>query len=86
MRELILSNNKRLYHGAQSAAERTTATADMSKTSVKQRAAGMEGGSDEDSDGDDGEGEKGGPGFVFRRRHTARTLILAPLSGAVRTF
>ena len=25
-------------------------------------------------------------GFVFRHRHTARTLILAPLSGAVRTF
>ena len=50
MRELILSNNKRLYHGAQSAADRTAATADMAETSVKQRAAGMEGGSDEDSE------------------------------------
>ena len=26
------------------------------------------------------------PGAAFRRRHTARTLILAPLSGAVGTF
>ena len=61
MRELILSNNKRLYHGAQSAADRTAATADMAETSVKQRAAGMEGGSDGDGDGDGGEGEEGGP-------------------------
>ena len=37
MRELILSNNKRLYHGAQSAADRTAATADMAETSVKGR-------------------------------------------------
>ena len=49
VRELILSNNKRLYHGAQSAADRTAATADMAETSVKQRAAGMEGGSDGDA-------------------------------------
>ena len=61
VRELILSNNKRLYHGAQSAADRTAATADMAETSVKQRAAGMEGGSDGDGDGDGGEGEEGGP-------------------------
>ncbi|EOD33742.1 hypothetical protein EMIHUDRAFT_229222 [Emiliania huxleyi CCMP1516] len=60
VRELILNNNKRLYHGAQSAADRTAATANMAETSVKQRAAGMEGGSDGDGDGDgdnDGEGE-----------------------------
>ena len=38
VRELILINNKRLYHGAQSAADRTAATADMAETSVKQRA------------------------------------------------
>ena len=44
VRELILSNNKRLYHGAQSAADRTAATADMAETSVRQRAAGTEGG------------------------------------------
>ena len=30
--------------------------------------------------------ERVAPGAAFRRRHTARTLILAPLSGAVRTF
>ena len=51
----VLSNNKRLYHGAQSAADRTAATADMAETSVKQRAAGMEGGSDGDGDGDGGD-------------------------------
>jgi len=61
VRELILSNNKRLYHGAQSAADRTAATTDMAETSVRQRAAGMEGGSDGDGDGDGGEGEEGGP-------------------------
>ena len=61
VRELILNNNKRLYHGAPSAADRTAATADMAETSVKQRAAGMEGGSDGDGDGDGGEGEEGGP-------------------------
>ena len=33
----------------------------MAETSVKQRAAGMEGGSDGDGDGDGGEGEEGGP-------------------------
>ena len=61
VRELILSNNKRLYLGAPSAADRTAATADMAETSVRQRAAGMEGGSDGDGDGDGGEGEEGGP-------------------------
>ena len=61
VRELILSNNKRLYNGAQSAADRTAATADMAETSVRQRAAGTEGGSDGDGDGDGGEGEEGGP-------------------------
>ena len=61
VRELILSNNKRLYLGAQSAADRTAATADMAETNVRQRAAGMEGGSDGDGDGDGGEGEEGGP-------------------------
>ena len=61
MRELILSNTKRLYLGAQSATDRTAATADMAETSVRQRAAGMEGGSDGDGDGDGGEGEEGGP-------------------------
>ena len=61
VRELILSNNKRLYLGAQSAADRTAATADMAETNVRQRAAEMEGGSDGDGDGDGGEGEEGGP-------------------------
>ena len=61
MRELILSNNKRLYLGAQSAADRTAAEADMAETNVRQRAAEMEGGSDGDGDGDGGEGEEGGP-------------------------
>ena len=32
----------------------------MAETSVKQRAEGMEGGSDGDGDGDGGEGEEGG--------------------------
>ena len=54
VRELILSNNKRLYLGAPSAADMTAATADMAETSVRQRAAGMEGGSDGDGDGDGG--------------------------------
>ena len=33
----------------------------MAETRVKQRAAGMEGGSDGDGDGNGGEGEEGGP-------------------------
>ena len=74
MRELILSNNKRLYHGAQSATDRTAATADTAETSVRQRAAGMEGGSDGDGDGDRPV-PRGGAGMVAAACGMARAIV-----------